>query len=56
MDFQETAKSVRDKYGYLNLLVNASGILTVPNVMQPGRDVVSFVFGFRQIKVDSDDF
>ncbi|XP_057812211.1 uncharacterized protein LOC131026361 [Salvia miltiorrhiza] len=32
---EETAKSVRDKYGYLNLLVNASGILTVPNVMQP---------------------
>ncbi|KAG6382328.1 hypothetical protein SASPL_141973 [Salvia splendens] len=32
---KETAKSVSDKYGYLNLLVNASGILTVPNVMQP---------------------
>lgn len=40
MDSQETAKSVKDKYGYLNLLVNASGILSVPNVMQPGRDVV----------------
>lgn len=40
MDFQETAKSVKDKYGALNLLVNASGILSVPNILQPGRDIV----------------
>ncbi|KAH6758872.1 hypothetical protein C2S51_019107 [Perilla frutescens var. frutescens] len=32
---EETAKSVKDKYGSLNLLVNASGILSVPNVLQP---------------------
>lgn len=38
--FQETAKCVKDKYGYLNLLVNASGILSIPNVLQPGIDVV----------------
>ncbi|KAL0305380.1 UNVERIFIED_CONTAM: Benzil reductase ((S)-benzoin forming) IRC24 [Sesamum calycinum] len=32
---EEAAKSVKDKYGYLNLLVNASGILSIPNVLQP---------------------
>ncbi|GFP95920.1 uncharacterized oxidoreductase c663.09c [Phtheirospermum japonicum] len=32
---EATAKSVQDKYGYLNLLVNASGILSIPNVLQP---------------------
>lgn len=32
---EETAKSVKDKYGSLNLLVNASGILSIPNILQP---------------------
>ncbi|KAL8512843.1 hypothetical protein ACS0TY_019106 [Phlomoides rotata] len=32
---EETAKSVKHKYGYLNLLINASGILSIPNVLQP---------------------
>ncbi|KAL0352739.1 UNVERIFIED_CONTAM: C-factor [Sesamum angustifolium] len=32
---EEAAKSVKDKYGYLNLLVNASGILSIPNILQP---------------------
>ncbi|KAK0579972.1 hypothetical protein LWI29_034248 [Acer saccharum] len=33
-----SATSVREKYGSLNLLINASGILSIPNVLQPGRD------------------
>ncbi|KAK4440283.1 Benzil reductase ((S)-benzoin forming) IRC24 [Sesamum alatum] len=32
---EEAAKSVKDKYGYLNLLINASGILSIPNVLRP---------------------
>ncbi|CAA0832265.1 NAD(P)-binding Rossmann-fold superfamily protein [Striga hermonthica] len=32
---EATAKAVQDKYGYLNLLINASGILSIPNVLQP---------------------
>ncbi|KAL6197072.1 hypothetical protein ACLB2K_032684 [Fragaria x ananassa] len=32
---QESAKSIREKYGSLNLLINASGILSIPNVLQP---------------------
>ncbi|XP_051128892.1 uncharacterized protein LOC127249880 isoform X3 [Andrographis paniculata] len=32
---EEAAKYVKDRYGYLNLLVNASGILSIPNVLQP---------------------
>ncbi|KAG8385170.1 hypothetical protein BUALT_Bualt03G0014100 [Buddleja alternifolia] len=32
---EEAAKSVKDKYGYLNLLINASGILSIPGVLQP---------------------
>ncbi|CAM8940128.1 unnamed protein product [Rhodiola kirilowii] len=32
---QESAEFVMDRFGSLNLLVNASGILSIPNVMQP---------------------
>ncbi|CAL1402698.1 unnamed protein product [Linum trigynum] len=32
---EASAKSIREQYGYLNLLVNASGILSIPNVLQP---------------------
>ncbi|XP_019706731.1 uncharacterized protein [Elaeis guineensis] len=32
---QATAASIRESYGSLNLLINASGILSVPNVLQP---------------------
>lgn len=32
---EASAKSIRDKYGSLNLLVNASGILSIPDVLQP---------------------
>ncbi|KAK4360353.1 hypothetical protein RND71_019305 [Anisodus tanguticus] len=32
---EDSAKSIRDKYGSLNLLINASGILSIPNVLQP---------------------
>ncbi|CAM8983779.1 unnamed protein product [Rhodiola kirilowii] len=32
---QESAEFVKDRFGSLNLLVNASGILSIPNVMQP---------------------
>ncbi|KAK6123816.1 hypothetical protein DH2020_042417 [Rehmannia glutinosa] len=35
---EAAAKSVKDKYGYLNLLINASGVLSIPDVLQPGRD------------------
>lgn len=35
-NFQESAKSIREKYGSLNLLVNASGILSIPDALQPG--------------------
>ncbi|CAH9123315.1 unnamed protein product [Cuscuta epithymum] len=30
-----SANAVKDKYGSLNLLINASGILSVPNILQP---------------------
>lgn len=30
-----SAKSIEERYGSLNLLINASGILSVPNVLQP---------------------
>ncbi|KZV17696.1 short-chain dehydrogenase/reductase family protein [Dorcoceras hygrometricum] len=32
---EEVAKSVKDKYGYLNLLINASGILSMPDILRP---------------------
>ncbi|XP_030551548.1 C-factor isoform X2 [Rhodamnia argentea] len=32
---EASAKSIRDRYGFLNLLVNASGILSIPDVLQP---------------------
>lgn len=32
---EESAKSIRERYGSLNLLINASGILSIPNVLQP---------------------
>lgn len=32
---EETTKCLREKYGYLNLLVNASGILSIPDVLKP---------------------
>lgn len=32
---EASAKSIRDRYGSLNLLVNASGILSIPDVLQP---------------------
>ncbi|KAI3774334.1 hypothetical protein L1987_48886 [Smallanthus sonchifolius] len=32
---EESARVVRERYGYLNLLVNASGILSIPDVIQP---------------------
>ncbi|XP_020256227.1 uncharacterized protein LOC109833085 isoform X2 [Asparagus officinalis] len=32
---EEAAAAVKDNYGSLNLLINASGILSVPNVLQP---------------------
>uniref|UniRef100_A0A0A0LYP1 Uncharacterized protein n=1 Tax=Cucumis sativus TaxID=3659 RepID=A0A0A0LYP1_CUCSA len=30
-----SAKSIEERYGSLNLLINASGILSIPNVIQP---------------------
>ncbi|XP_004486507.1 uncharacterized protein [Cicer arietinum] len=32
---QASALSIKEKYGHLNLLVNASGILSIPEVLQP---------------------
>ncbi|GAY54714.1 hypothetical protein CUMW_158860 [Citrus unshiu] len=32
---EASAKSIKEKYGCLNLLINASGILSIPNVLQP---------------------
>ncbi|KAB5534986.1 hypothetical protein DKX38_018072 [Salix brachista] len=32
---EASAKFTREKYGSLNLLINASGILSIPNVLQP---------------------
>ncbi|KAL2494019.1 NAD(P)-binding Rossmann-fold superfamily protein [Forsythia ovata] len=32
---EEAAKCVREKYGCLNLLVNSSGILSIPDLLQP---------------------
>ncbi|KAJ9691332.1 hypothetical protein PVL29_013492 [Vitis rotundifolia] len=32
---EASANSIRERYGSLNLLINASGILSIPNVLQP---------------------
>ncbi|CAN7109320.1 unnamed protein product [Brassica rapa subsp. narinosa] len=32
---EESAESVRERYGSLNLLINATGILSIPGVLQP---------------------
>ncbi|CAH8275936.1 unnamed protein product [Arabidopsis lyrata] len=32
---EESAESVRERYGSLNLLINAAGILSIPSVLQP---------------------
>ncbi|KAL3344156.1 hypothetical protein AABB24_023543, partial [Solanum stoloniferum] len=32
---EDSVKSIRDKYGSVNLLINASGVLSIPNVLQP---------------------
>ncbi|GMH01413.1 hypothetical protein Nepgr_003252 [Nepenthes gracilis] len=32
---EATAEYIRERYGYLNLLINASGILSIPDVLQP---------------------
>lgn len=32
---EASAKSIKERYGSLNLLINASGILSIPNVLQP---------------------
>ncbi|OMO73774.1 Short-chain dehydrogenase/reductase SDR [Corchorus olitorius] len=32
---EESAKSITERYGSLNLLINASGILSIPGVLQP---------------------
>ncbi|MBA0798195.1 hypothetical protein Gohar_008809 [Gossypium harknessii] len=32
---EESARSITERYGYLNLLINASGILSIPSVLQP---------------------
>ncbi|KAL8551432.1 hypothetical protein ACS0TY_000501 [Phlomoides rotata] len=34
---EETAKAVEDKYGCLNLLINASSLISIPHVAHPGR-------------------
>ncbi|CAN8231255.1 unnamed protein product [Cochlearia groenlandica] len=34
-NIEETAESVRERYGSLNLLVNAAGILSIPGVLHP---------------------
>lgn len=41
--FQESAKSISEKYGSLNLLINASGILSIPQVLQPGMHIGSLL-------------
>ncbi|RVX00479.1 hypothetical protein CK203_036941 [Vitis vinifera] len=33
---EASANSIRERYGSLNLLINASGILSIPNILQPG--------------------
>lgn len=32
---EASAKSIGEQYGFLNLLINASGILSVPDILQP---------------------
>ncbi|XP_059438587.1 uncharacterized protein LOC132171318 [Corylus avellana] len=32
---EASAKSIRERFGFLNLLINASGILSIPDVLQP---------------------
>ncbi|KAJ9538429.1 hypothetical protein OSB04_031162 [Centaurea solstitialis] len=32
---EESAKAIEERYGHLNLLVNASGILSIPDVIHP---------------------
>lgn len=38
--FQASALSIKDTYGHINLLINASGILSIPRVLQPGKYAV----------------
>ena len=38
---QESAKSIRERFGSLNLLINGSGILPIPDVLQPGTACVT---------------
>lgn len=40
VSFQASAKSIRERFGFLNLLINASGILSIPDVLQPGTACV----------------
>lgn len=37
ISLQDSAKLVKERYGSLNLLINASGILSIPDVLQPGE-------------------
>lgn len=39
---QDSANVIRDKYGVLNLLINTSGVLSIPNVLHPGTDFFPF--------------
>lgn len=43
-NFQDSVKSIGDKYGSVNLLINASGVLSTPNVLQPGRLFLCIMF------------
>jgi len=35
--FQASALSIKETYGRLNLLINASGILSIPEIIHPGK-------------------
>jgi hypothetical protein len=37
--FQASALSIKETYGHLNLLINVSGIFSIPGVLQPGKDL-----------------
>ncbi|XP_071717001.1 uncharacterized protein [Rutidosis leptorrhynchoides] len=37
---EESARAIDEKYGHLNLLVNASGILSIPDVIQPETTLI----------------
>ncbi|KAL8551455.1 hypothetical protein ACS0TY_000522 [Phlomoides rotata] len=44
---EETAKAVEDKYGCLNLLINASSLISIPHVAHPDKSLSGILRSFE---------